>query len=254
MNFVRRLKGIPLDMVLNKIINLFEHQFMKYRKYLVHLSKKRSRQSLYEFLEKQYSMIREEADVLTVGSGGDINKLLMSHATVSKFHVLSLDIDSNREPDIVGDICKTDFGEGRFDAVVLCEVLEHLKHPDQGLANIHKMLKPGGTLILSTPFIFPVHDRPHDYFRFTRYGLELLLESFGDVVITERNSYFEAIDVLWMRLLFENNRREVVISIVLVPVIFFLIRPITKLLTRLIKSDSVTTGYVVTATKQYLNK
>jgi len=237
-------------MLPTKVRNIFSRQYFKYRSFLIRLSKRRSRQGLYEFLDNQYSKIRDGADVLTVGAGGDINKPLMLHAAENRFKVLSLDIDKDREPDIVGDITAIDFGENRFDVVVLCEVLEHLKYPDRGLANIYRMLKPGGSLILSTPFIFPIHDRPLDYFRFTRYGLEWLLEDFSDVVITERNSYFEAIDVIWVRLLFEKNVHAVAFSLVMVPIIYFVTRPITLLLTRVIKSDSLTTGYVVTATKQ----
>ncbi len=49
--------------------------------------------------------------------------------------------------------------------------------------------------------MFPIHERPYDYYRFTRYGLVFLLREFAEVRILERNSYFEAIDVLYVRLL-----------------------------------------------------
>ena len=120
------------------------------------------------------------------------------------FRVVRFDIDESRGPDIIGDICSYNFDAREFDVVVMSEVLEHLHSPHLGLANIYGILKQGGTLILSTPFILPMHDRPHDYFRFTRYGLEFLLNDFRRVQIEERNSYFEAIDVLWVRLLQTN--------------------------------------------------
>jgi hypothetical protein len=110
-------------------------------------------------------------------------------------------------------------------------------------------MRKGGTLILTTPFILPMHDRPHDYFRFTVHGLELLLRDFEHVQIRARDSYFEAIDVLWMRLLQVNQRSATIVSVLMIPLIFFLKRPLTLLLSRLVRTDAMTTGYVATARK-----
>jgi hypothetical protein len=41
------------------------------------------------------------------------------------------------------------------------------------------VLRPGGWLVLSAPFYWPLHEEPHDYFRFTRYGLEHLMREAG---------------------------------------------------------------------------
>jgi len=240
-------------MLLSRVKYFLMRTFEKYRSYLILLSKRRSRQGLYEFLRQHYSRIPAGAKVLSVGAGGEIHDLLVSYATAKGFHVVSLDIDRNREPDIVGDICTTSLGDSHFDAVVLCEVLEHLKSPDQGLCNIYRMLKYGGKLILSAPFILPIHDQPHDYFRFTRFGLEMLLKDFQKVAVSERNSYFEAIDVLWMRLLMEKSRRALIIGCVFAPIIYFLQRPLTVLLNHLILSNSMTTGYTAIAIKEYHN-
>jgi hypothetical protein len=94
-----------------------------------------------------------------------------------------------------------------------------------------------------------MHDRPHDYFRFTRYGLEFLLKDFYKVRIQERNSYFEAIDVLWVRLLVTKSRSARFISYVLIPLVFYLKRPLTAFLGKLVRTNAMTTGYVVTAVK-----
>ena len=236
-------------MLFSRAKSFFRRFFEEYRSYLILLSKQRSREGLYGFLREHYAQIPFGAEVLTVGAGGEINDLLMAYSTAKSFRVVSLDIDQNRDPDVVGDICATSLGPSRFDVVVLCEVIEHLKSPEQGLANIHQMLKPGGKLILSAPFVFPIHDQPHDYFRFTRFGLEMLLESFRDVVVTQRNTYFEAIDVLWMRLLLEKSPRALIAGYVFVPIIYFIKRPITMLLNRLIPVNGMTTGYIATAIK-----
>lgn len=219
----------------------------RYFAWLNRLAKARSRQGLYEFLASEYATIPAGASVLLVGSGGEIRRQLGRHASTRGFHVLSLDIDPDQRPDIVGDVSVYDFGTKRFDVVILSEVLEHLVSPQQALDNLHGFLVSGGRLILSTPFMLPLHAQPHDYFRFTRYGLQLLLQKFRDVNVAERNSYFEAIDVLWLRLLYVGDRRARLASCFIIPLIYFLKRPLSLLLRRLIPVDSMTTGYVATA-------
>ena len=222
----------------------------EYISYLWRLSKARSRAGLYEFLEGECSRIAKDMKVLTVGAGGDVNKILYKHASTNNFSVVSLDIDQKRSPDILGDVCTEPLRSLHFDIVIFCEVLEHLRSPCQAIDNIFMGLKPGGRLILSVPFGLPLHDRPNDFFRFTRYGLELVLTKFSDVSIMERNSYFEAIDVIWMRLLMEKTEKAAFLSYVVLPIVFHLKRPITLLLSKIAKPDGFTTGYVATAVKR----
>jgi SAM-dependent methyltransferase len=213
------------------------------------MSKALSRKGLYEFLSREYAVIPKGADVLSIGAGGEVDQLLHEFAKRTGFRVVSFDIDESRGPDIIGDICSYKFNTRQFDVVVMSEVLEHLHSPQLGLKNIHGILKQDGTLILSTPFILPMHDRPHDYFRFTRYGLEFLLKDFRRVQIQERNSYFEAIDVLWVRLLQTKSRPARLVSYAIIPFVFYLKRPLTAFLGKLVRTDAMTTGYVVTAVK-----
>ncbi|MFC2188725.1 class I SAM-dependent methyltransferase [Fulvivirgaceae bacterium LMO-SS25] len=217
-------------------------------KWLQKLSKKRSRQGLYGFLDRQFQRIGKGSNVLTIGSGGEINKLLKQWSDTNDFTVTSFDIDPERKPDILGDLCSFNFSQP-FDVVVCCEVLEHLHSPHLGVETMFNALVPSGKLILTTPFIFPLHDRPHDYYRFTKYGLQFLFRNFEDITITERNSYFEAIDVLWVRVLQIRTNRSNLLSKIIVPFVFFLKRPITKLLDRVLKTDAMTTGYNLIAEK-----
>jgi SAM-dependent methyltransferase len=72
---------------------------------------------------------------------------------------------------------------GAFD-VVLCEqVIEHVIDPDAAVANLRALVRPGGHVIVSTPFLIRVHELPmygmNDYWRFTPRGLRTLLERAG---------------------------------------------------------------------------
>src|SRR5919108_4065831 len=83
------------------------------------------------------------------------------------------------------------FQDGSFDTVVSFEVLEHVTDPRQMVAELQRVLRPGGRIILTTPFLWGEHCQPHDYFRFTLYGLKRLFEDTGlDVVHQERANGF----------------------------------------------------------------
>jgi SAM-dependent methyltransferase len=65
------------------------------------------------------------------------------------------------------------------DSVISLSVMEHLREPQFFLSEAHRILKPGGAIILQVPFMWWVHEAPHDYFRYTKYGLEYMFEKAG---------------------------------------------------------------------------
>ena len=87
------------------------------------------------------------------------------------------------ELSMVADIQKLPFGEGSFETVLCVEVLEHVPHPQQAAKELFRVLKPGGHLIVTVPHYMYAHNEPYDYFRYTKYGLRLLLEESGFHII-----------------------------------------------------------------------
>jgi SAM-dependent methyltransferase len=71
------------------------------------------------------------------------------------------------------------FPEARFDTVVLSDVLEHIARPEALLAEIRRVLAPGGRLLMNVPFLYWLHEQPHDYYRFTEHALRLLIANAG---------------------------------------------------------------------------
>jgi len=67
----------------------------------------------------------------------------------------------------------------RYDAAVCHQVLEHVPDPAAAARELQRVLKPGGTLVISVPHLSRQHELPHDYFRFTPQGLRRLLEDAG---------------------------------------------------------------------------
>ncbi len=82
-------------------------------------------------------------------------------------------------PEVFGDACRLPFKDGAADTVLLLDVLEHLQAPETALAEAARVLKPGGHLVLQVPFLYPVHDAPNDYQRWTHEGLKRLLIRHG---------------------------------------------------------------------------
>ncbi len=115
---------------------------------------------------------------------------------------VGVDVESAGEfgMDLVKDIVYYDgktlpFPDQNFDHVLCVEVLEHVPHSPTFLQEIHRVLKPQGELILTVPWSARVHHIPHDYYRFTRYGLIVLLSSagFDHIEIEERGNDIAAI-------------------------------------------------------------
>ncbi|HUU00843.1 MAG TPA: methyltransferase domain-containing protein [Myxococcota bacterium] len=85
-----------------------------------------------------------------------------------------------RLPTYTGDIQDMNMiGDGLYDSAVCLSVLEHVPQPSRALAEIHRILKEDGVVILSVPFLARLHEVPDDYYRFTGYGLRFLLEQAG---------------------------------------------------------------------------
>jgi SAM-dependent methyltransferase len=79
--------------------------------------------------------------------------------------------------DIRGNLENIPLRNASVDCILCMVVLEHCRNPRQVLLEFARVLKPGGTLAMVVPFLWEEHQAPHDYFRFTRYGVRCLLES-----------------------------------------------------------------------------
>jgi SAM-dependent methyltransferase len=78
-----------------------------------------------------------------------------------------------------GDVLRLPFVDGAFDGAILTEVLEHVVDPSCALRDVHRALRPGGQVYATVPMTWGLHCEPHDYFRFTNYGLSHLMRSAG---------------------------------------------------------------------------
>ena len=94
--------------------------------------------------------------------------------------------------DAIADLLALPFPTGTFDAAINIVTLEHVKEPARVIEEIHRVLRPGGRFLIVVPHEWEEHQTPHDYFRYTRYGMRYLLERAGyeDIRIEPVGGYF----------------------------------------------------------------
>lgn len=142
------------------------------------------------------------------------------------------------------------------DTVVALSVMEHLCEPQTMLNEACRILKPGGAIVLQVPWQWWIHEAPHDFFRYTPYGLEYLFQKAGfvDVVVEPQSGFF----TMWILKMNYFSQRFIrgprplrwAIKAGLVP-LWYLVQKAAPLLDKLDRNWALeTSGYYVTATKQ----
>ncbi|HMQ34138.1 MAG TPA: class I SAM-dependent methyltransferase [Chloroflexaceae bacterium] len=92
---------------------------------------------------------------------------------------VGLDLPDVPAADVHGDGQTLPFQSASFDTVLCNEVLEHVPEPARLLREAARVLRPGGVLLLTTPQTWGLHHEPHDFYRYTRYGLRHLAAQAG---------------------------------------------------------------------------
>ena len=91
---------------------------------------------------------------------------------------LGADVREGPGVDVHLDLHKITLDDASVGTVLVMETLEHVEFPRQAMAEVFRILKPQGTLVLSTCFAFPIHEHPKDYWRFSPQGVESLLQAY----------------------------------------------------------------------------
>lgn len=148
------------------------------------------RSSIFEFVSRQARLLTPGARVIDIGAGDAPYRELFSEQEY-------LTLDHEQTPhsgnvDILGSADAIPAADADFDAVLCTQVLEHVPDPLAALREFHRVLRPGGRLIATVPFAWEEHELPHDYFRYTRAGMESLLAraGFTDVAVRPRTDVF----------------------------------------------------------------
>ena len=131
--------------------------------------------------------------VIDLGGGKNPSYERFWHIRPEKF--IRVDIDKKTEPDVVADLNKLlPFPDNYADAIFLFNVIYILESPQKTLWEINRILKSGGKLFITSPFVFNEAKEPSDYWRFTSEGLEKLFKEsgFNNYFITPVGERFSA--------------------------------------------------------------
>ena len=99
---------------------------------------------------------------------------------------IGIDWSAEKRPTVVADVTQIPFQERSFDSALCMEVLEHLPEPGRCLAEIRRVVKPDGMVLFTVPMTVHTHSEPHDFYRYTEYGLRYLLDKHGFEIMTLR--------------------------------------------------------------------
>lgn len=167
-NFFKQLHGVLYQLLLPVLVR---PPATRYRGTFYTLP----RVQIMRFLEAWQS--RLHGDVLDVGVGtwAYPRQLLQEHC-----RYVATDCFEHPNIDIVSDIhhLTAVFAPASFDFIICTDVFEHIPRPWEAVHELYAVLKPGGTLLLTTPFNFHLHGKApvKDYWRISAEGLRVLLQ------------------------------------------------------------------------------
>ena len=127
---------------------------------------------------------RQQLDVLDIGGRVQPYRSLLN-GRLRRY--VALDLRRTPLVDVMARGEQLPFQEGYFDIVLCTQVLEYIPDSRQAISEMHRVLRPGGMLLISAPAIFPI-DSENDLWRFTGKGLNLLLKDFSHVEVRGEGS------------------------------------------------------------------
>jgi len=140
------------------------------------------RKSIFSALKK--SIPHFKGELLDIGCGKMPYKdYILTHSQVTSYVGLDIETalpyDFTIKPDITWDGISMPFENNSYDCAFGTEVLEHCTNPEIFLKEVYRVLKPGASFFGTVPFLWPLHEVPHDAYRYTPFSLQRHLEQVG---------------------------------------------------------------------------
>lgn len=147
-----------------------------------------------DFLAIQVQEIAAGSLVLDLG-GVKIHKRGAFDLTTYPLRSVTANLSLAKGADVQADAAILPFQSFCFDVVLCSELLEHVLNPVQVLSETYRVLTPGGTLLITAPFLYRLHADPHDYGRYTAswWGVQLASSGFREIQITPQGYYYSVL-------------------------------------------------------------
>lgn len=153
------------------------------------------RRSIFDTVSRFAAGLPADTRVLDAGAGDAPYAELFAHCDYVTADWPNSVHAGGRQADIVASLDSLPLEAESFDAVVCTEVLEHVARPEAVLSELHRVLAPQGRICLTAPFVWPLHEEPYDFYRYTNHSLEEMLERTGfvDAVVEPRSGYLSTL-------------------------------------------------------------
>ncbi len=166
------------------------------------------REPILRFVAAAARALAPGSRVIDIGAGDAPYRELFDHV-----EYVTVDWGESLHPDAGGSdlIASAEalpVADASFTAALLTQVLEHVAEPVAALREAHRILQPGGRLLLTAPLAWELHEAPHDYYRYTRYGLDHVISQAGfeQIEIAARSDSFTTLAQLMRNVSFGIGR------------------------------------------------
>lgn len=160
--------------------------------------------------------------------------------------------------DFCGDAANLPLADASIDTILCTEVLEHVPDPERTIGEFARVLRPGGTLITTAPFVYPIHDA-HDYFRYSPDGLAAIMQR-HDLTVEEVKplsgtaiTLAEMINIYWYDIGFIWTKWLYPVGLILRPVLLlgcFAVNVAGRVFEVVLPSSHLSFNHVTVATKR----
>jgi ubiquinone/menaquinone biosynthesis C-methylase UbiE len=127
------------------------------------------------------SLLSEPNPLVLVVGGATVGNGVHALYSEPGVGVLAFDIHASPQTQFIADAHQIPLADHSIDAVLIQAVLEHVLDPPRVVAELHRVLKPGGIVYAETPFLQQVHAGPHDFTRYTASGHRYLFRAFAEL-------------------------------------------------------------------------
>ena len=197
-------------------------------------TEKISRKVTSEFIKNRAS----EKFTLDVGCG---------ESPYSKYfpNRVSFDLEYTEGANLIADVNDLPFKNESFEQILCSEVLEHLEVPERGVKEMERVLKKNGKLIITTRFLFPLHNEPQDFWRFTKFGLEKMFKGWKIEKLEGDTGDLMSLASVMQRFAFRQKNYIKVLFLLLCKLIYML----NLIFRNRVKTKIMPTGYLLIVRK-----